>query len=76
LGIIKKREFKESDWIIRPCARLTYLKAITVIPFFLLVFFRWDFLFEAVLAANIMATILSIYYFIFIQIRWKKIYGA
>ncbi|MDD5071564.1 MAG: CDP-alcohol phosphatidyltransferase family protein [Patescibacteria group bacterium] len=76
LGIIKKREFKKSDWILCPRAQLSYLKAIVVIPFFLLIFFRWNFIFEAVFIANVIATILSVYYFIFIQIRWKKFYGA
>ena len=76
LGTIKKQEFKKSDWIIRPHAKLSYLKAIAVVAFFLFVFFRQDWLYEAVLISNILATWLSIYYLIFIQIRWRKIYGA
>ena len=76
LGTIKKQEFNKSDWIIRPYARLSYLKAIAVIPFFLFVFFQKDFLSEAIIFNNILATILSVYYLIFIQIRWKKTYGA
>ncbi|MDD5032277.1 MAG: CDP-alcohol phosphatidyltransferase family protein [Patescibacteria group bacterium] len=76
LGVIKKQEFNKSDWIIRPSARLSYLKAIMVISFFLFIFFQKDFLFKAVIFSNILATVLSIYYLIFIQIRWKKTYGA
>ena len=76
LGTVKKQEFNKSDWIIRPHAQLSYLKAITVIPFFLFTIFHKDFLLEAIIFANILATLLSIYYLIFIQIRWKKTYGA
>lgn len=76
LGTIKKQEFKKSEWIIRPYARLSYLKAITVIPFFLLTIFGKDFILEAIIFDNILATILSIYYLIFIQMRWRKNYGA
>ena len=76
LGTIKKQEFNKSDWIIRPHAKLSYLKAIAVVAFFLFIFFRQDWLYEAVLVSNILATWLSIYYLIFIQIRWRKIYGA
>ncbi|MFA4833504.1 MAG: CDP-alcohol phosphatidyltransferase family protein [Patescibacteria group bacterium] len=76
LGTIKKQEFNKSEWIIRPYAQLSYLKAIAIVAFFLFIFFRKDFLYEAILISNILATCLSVYYFIFIQIRWKKVYGA
>ncbi|MDD5290818.1 MAG: CDP-alcohol phosphatidyltransferase family protein [Patescibacteria group bacterium] len=76
LGTIKKQEFKKSEWIIRPYAQLSYLKAIVVVPFFLLIFFQKNFFPEAIILDNILATGLSIYYFIFIQIRWRKTYGG
>jgi phosphatidylglycerophosphate synthase len=75
LRIIKKQEFAGSDWVIKPYSQLSFLKVIVIIPFFLFVFFQIDFLEFALLFDNILATILSIYYLIFIQSRWKKVYG-
>ncbi|MEK7185277.1 MAG: CDP-alcohol phosphatidyltransferase family protein [Patescibacteria group bacterium] len=75
LGTIKKAEFEESDWIIRTQPRLSYLKAFIVIPFFLMAFFGFDIIYKALLVASIVATILSLYYFAFIQLRWRKVSG-
>jgi phosphatidylglycerophosphate synthase len=75
LRIIKKQEFIGSDWVIKPYSQLSFLKVIVIIPFFLFVFFQINFLEFALLFDNILATVLSIYYLIFIQSRWKKVYG-
>ncbi|MDP2696065.1 MAG: CDP-alcohol phosphatidyltransferase family protein [bacterium] len=71
LATIKKEEFSDSDWIIRPYPRLSYLKAFVVVPFFLAVFFRVDLLLAGLGIANVIATVLAAYYFIFIQLRWR-----
>lgn len=75
LATIKKEEFKKSDWIIKPYPRLTYLKAIVIIPFLFKTFEVMDILSESLIVANSLATLLSIYYFIFIQLRWLKTYN-
>lgn len=71
LGAVSKGEGRPSDWIIRPAPQLSYLKAIVVIPFFILVFWGIDWLNEALWVANIWATGLGVYYFISLQRRWK-----
>ncbi len=73
LGVIKKEELGKSDWIIKPYPRLSYIKAIVVIPFFLFNFWQIDVLDYSLIAAGAIATILAVYYYIYIQIRWKKI---
>jgi phosphatidylglycerophosphate synthase len=75
LSTIKKEEFMKSDWIIKPYPRLAYLKAIVVIPFFLKAFGIINLLSASLIIANLLATALSIYYFIFIQLRWRRIYS-
>jgi phosphatidylglycerophosphate synthase len=75
LRTIKKQEFDGSGWVIKPYSQLSYLKVIVIVPFFLFIFFQIDFLEIALNINNILATLLSIYYLIFIQFRWKNIYG-
>lgn len=72
LATIKKQESRPSDWIIKPRPELTYLKIITVIPFFLFTFLNVDIIYPAIVLSNIIATILSVYYFVVIQERWNK----
>ena len=38
LAIIKKEEFSQTDWLIKPYAKLSYLKIITLIPYFIYIF--------------------------------------
>jgi phosphatidylglycerophosphate synthase len=72
LATIKKNEFESTDWIIKPYPKLSYLKIITVIPFFALIFFGIDIVEMAFIACNLIATLLVVYYFVFIQARWRK----
>lgn len=75
LATIKKQEFLPSDWIIKVYPRVTYVKA----PVFIAFFAHWYFglgliwLDRALMFSNIIGTFLSVYYFIYIQLRWKKI---
>lgn len=74
-GVIKKNEGRSSDWIIHPASRLSYLKAIVVIPFFLLVLLDSNWLNGALWFANILATTLGLYYFVSLQRRRKLLWG-
>lgn len=75
LATIKKQEFLPSDWLIKVYPRITYVKA----PVYLAFFAHWYFdlhlkwLDRSIELSNILATILSLYYFLYIQLRWKKI---
>ncbi len=71
LATIKKEEFEKSDWIIKPYPRLSLLK-LPVLAFFAFIFFNVDFANLSLLVADIAAIIVSIYYFVFIQRRWKR----
>ncbi|MDO8600814.1 MAG: CDP-alcohol phosphatidyltransferase family protein, partial [bacterium] len=71
LGAVSKGEARPSDWLIKPAPQLSYLKAVIVIPFFLLVLWDINWLNEALWLANILATVLGVYYFITLQRRWK-----
>jgi archaetidylinositol phosphate synthase len=73
LATIVKNENDNSDWIIKPYPRLSYLKVIVVVPFFLLTFFNFDVVYTAVALCNLLATILSVYYFIVFQSSFKKV---
>lgn len=76
LATIKKEEFnKDTDWIIKPYPRLSYLKALIVVPFFIYIFLDLNYLNFFLLFSNILSTVLAIYYYIFIQWRWRKKYG-
>ncbi|MDP3901726.1 MAG: CDP-alcohol phosphatidyltransferase family protein [bacterium] len=75
LATLKKEEFSKSDWIIKPTPRLSYLKAFVVAPFFFLIFLDIDYISWGLWLASVVATALSIYYFIFIQLRWKEMYS-
>jgi hypothetical protein len=74
LRTIKKQELTSSSWVIKFRPQLSYLKAIVVVPFFFFIFFKINFLELALLFDDILATGLSIYYLIFIQLRWKRFY--
>jgi phosphatidylglycerophosphate synthase len=73
LATIKKQEFEESDWIIKPYPQLSYLKTLPVLAFLIASFLTLNpiLINWALALPNLVATLLVIYYFIFIQIRWK-----
>jgi phosphatidylglycerophosphate synthase len=69
LATIKKNEYGPSDWLIKPYPKVSYLKIITIVPFFLLMFFRVDIIAPALVFDNVLATLLSAFYFINIQMK-------
>ena len=73
LATIKKEEFHKSDWLIKVYPRLSYLKALVIASFFLNIFIKIDLIPQAILLSNTIATLLSVYYFLYIQVRWNKI---
>lgn len=75
LATIKREEFKESDWLIKAYPRLSYLKGAVVLAFFAFVFFQVNVLDYALLFSNVVGTALAFYYYFYIQIRWKRVYG-
>lgn len=74
LSVIKKNEFATSDWIIKPNPQATYLSGLI----FLVVYSHWylgyglRYLTLSLTITNYVATFLSIYYLVYIQLRWKK----
>lgn len=74
LATIKNQEFKPSDWIIKTYPKLTYLKIITTVPFFLYVFIDLNWLDLALIVDNVLATLTALYCYAFIQLRWRKKY--
>jgi len=74
LAIIKKQEFQTTDWIIKPSAQMTYVKALVYVAFFYHWFIENDtrFIYRSLIFSNYLATFLSLYYFLYIQLRWKK----
>jgi len=75
LATLKKGEGKPSDWIIQPYPRLNWVSMWPILAFFLLIWFQYDALNYSLWLSNILATIMSVYYFILVQKQWKKIYG-
>ncbi len=75
LATIKKQEFLPSDWLIKVYPRVTYVKAVVFIAFFAHWYFDLGLVWldRALTFSNLLATILSVYYFLYIQLRWKKI---
>lgn len=75
LAILRKQEFVSSDWIIKPYAKISYIKFMVLLAFYLHWYLglniRW--VDVSLYFSNILATVLSIYYFIFVQLRWKKL---
>jgi phosphatidylglycerophosphate synthase len=72
LAVIYKQENKSSDWIIKPYPKLSYLRLINVLVFYLFIWFEKDWLDQGLLISNLLATFLSLYYWIRIQKRWNK----
>lgn len=72
LAIIKKEEGKPTDWIIKPYPRTGYIKYFVMIPFYLSFFFERNWLNQGFFVSNLVSTLLIIYYFTTIQLRWKK----
>ncbi|MDD2757909.1 MAG: CDP-alcohol phosphatidyltransferase family protein [Patescibacteria group bacterium] len=74
LAIIKKQEFLPSDWLIKPYPKVTYVKAVVLVAFLFCWYCPADlkWLNYALVASNILATGLSVYFWAYIQWRWKK----
>lgn len=74
LATIKKQEFLPSDWLIKVDSRVVYVKAVVVVAFFAhwYVSFGLVWIDRALALSNVLATVLSVYYFLYIQLRWKK----
>ncbi len=74
LATIKKQEFLPSDWLIKVYPRVTYVKAAVFIAFFGHWYLNFDLVWidRALKFSNGLATILCVYYFLYIQLRWKK----
>jgi phosphatidylglycerophosphate synthase len=75
LATIKKQEFANSDWIVKPAPRLSYLKDLVLAAFYSHWYLDTSLVWidKILLIINILATILCIYYFIYIQLRWRKL---
>jgi phosphatidylglycerophosphate synthase len=74
-AIIKKNELKKSDWIIHPTANSTYLKLLPVSAFYIFHLFNIDYLELSLYIATSLCILAFTYYYITIQIRWRKLYG-
>lgn len=74
LATIKKQEFLPSDWFIKVDSRVVYVKTVVVVAFFAhwYVSFGLVWIDRALALSNVLATVLSVYYFLYIQLRWKK----
>ncbi len=74
LATIKKHEFLSSDWLVKVHSGVGYVPALVIVAFFAhwYVDLRLVWIDRALDLSNIVATILSVYYFIYIQLRWKK----
>lgn len=69
LAIVYHNELRASDWIIKPYAKCGHLKFVVVIPYIVFVFSRVDFIVLGLWASNITATLMSVYFYYFIQSR-------
>ena len=76
LAVIKKNEFKRSDWIIKPSAKSTHLKILPFIAFYIFHIFNVDYLSWSLYISTFFTVLFSAYYYIFIQIRWGKIHHS
>jgi len=72
LSSIKKGESLPTDWIIQIYPRLSWVSLWPIIAFFALIWFKVDYLNESLWLSNILASIMSLYYFITIQIGWTS----
>ncbi|MFA6547666.1 MAG: CDP-alcohol phosphatidyltransferase family protein [Candidatus Magasanikbacteria bacterium] len=74
LAIIKKQEFVPSDWIIKPYAKISYIKFVVLLAFYFHWYFGLSVLWvdKSLYLSNVLATILAIYFFVYIQLRWKS----
>lgn len=72
LASVKNGETLKSDWIIKLRPKLTYVIVLPALAFYAFVFFAFDFLDFSLWISNALATGLSIYYYIYIQVRWHK----
>lgn len=75
LSAVKKHELHPSSWISNVYLGATYLTHIVGLTFFAHQYFglRLVWLDRAINFSSIIATLLSVYYFLYIQLRWKKI---
>jgi len=71
LATIKKNETSPTDWLIKPYPKVSYLEVIIIVPFMLRMFFQIDLIASALIFDNFLATLLSIFYFVAIQMKNK-----
>lgn len=72
LGVIKRGEGVPSDWIIKPYPRLSYLRIFPMVAFFFYTILGLDYLNVSLWISNIWATVVAVYYYIMVQLRWRK----
>ncbi len=72
LAVVYYNELKLSDWIIKPYAKCSHLKFVVVVPYLVFVFTGINFIYWGLWISNIMATLMSIFFYFSIQLRWKR----
>ena len=75
LFIIKKQELASSNWLVKSLPTVFYIQIPVLVAFFVHQYLDLDldWLDWALDFSNIVATVLSVYYFLYIQLRWKKL---
>ena len=73
ISTISKQEFTKSDWIIKPAPELGHFVGTVYLFLFLFIYFNINYINFVLILINIFYTLLTIYYFIFIQFRWLKL---
>jgi len=75
LFIIKKQELASSNWLVKALPSVFYIQIPVLVTFFAHQYLGLDldWLNSALNFSNIVATVLSVYYFLYIQLRWKKL---
>ncbi|PIR87628.1 MAG: hypothetical protein COU10_03605 [Candidatus Harrisonbacteria bacterium CG10_big_fil_rev_8_21_14_0_10_45_28] len=71
LSSIKKGETLPTDWIIQTYPRLSWVSLWPIVAFLALIWLKVDYLNESLWLSNILASIMSLYYFVILQAGWK-----
>ena len=72
LAVIKTQENNNTDWIIKPQPNLSCFQLVMYAAFYLYLVFGTNYIEEALWATNILMTALTIYFYVTLQIKWRK----